>query len=214
VKFGAVIAAAGLSSRMGAFKPLLPLGGSTIIERIVCTLRAGGVEDITVVTGRDASRIEEVLSSGNLVFDDKTSCNITYVYNKDYASTDMFYSVSMGFADIAERADAVFFTPVDVPLFTVNTMRLLTERLQNSCGRPEGADHIISPIHKGKLGHPILMLPQALKELIKWKGPGGLRGAIDAYGGLTEILEIDDPGVVFDADTPEDYQLLTESVKS
>jgi CTP:molybdopterin cytidylyltransferase MocA len=199
---------------MGAFKPLLPLGGGTIIERIICTLRAGGVETITVVTGRDASRIEEVLSSENLVSDDKTPTNITFVYNKDYASTDMFHSVSMGFANIAERADAVFFTPVDVPLFTVNTMSLLIERLQNSRDRPEGTVHIISPIHKGKLGHPILMLPQALKELIKWKGPGGLRGAIDAYSGPKDILEIDDPGVAFDADTPEDYRLLTESVKS
>jgi CTP:molybdopterin cytidylyltransferase MocA len=206
VKFGAVIAAAGLSSRMGAFKPLLPLGGGTIIERIICTLRAGGVEDITVVTGRDASRIEETLASV------KASSNITYVYNKDYASTDMFYSVSMGFADIAERADAVFFTPVDVPLFTVNTMRLLIEHLQNSRDRPEGTYHIISPIHKDRLGHPILMLPQALKELIKWKGPGGLRGAIDAYGGPKDILEMDDPGVAFDADTPEDYHSLLKAL--
>jgi CTP:molybdopterin cytidylyltransferase MocA len=200
VKFGAVIVAAGLSSRMGAFKPLLPLGGSTIIERIICTLRNGGVEGIAVVTGRDAARIEETLASV------KAPYNITFVYNKDYASTDMFYSVSMGFAFMAERADAIFFTPVDVPLFTVSTMRILNEHLQNN------RNHIISPIHEGKLGHPILMLPQAAKELIHWKGPGGLRGAIDAYNGPTEILEIDDPGIAFDVDTPEAYQVLQEKI--
>jgi CTP:molybdopterin cytidylyltransferase MocA len=192
MKFGAVIAAAGLSSRMGAFKPLLPLGSTTIIERIVCTLREGGAEDIAVVTGRDASRIKETLAS----------YNITFVNNKDYASTDMFYSASMGFAVMAERADAIFFTPVDVPLFTVNTMRLLTEHLQNS------RDHIVSPLHAGKLGHPILVLSQVVKELIGWKGSGGLRGAIDAYSGPKDILEIDDPGTVFDVDTPEEYRSL------
>jgi CTP:molybdopterin cytidylyltransferase MocA len=196
MKFGAVIAAAGLSSRMGAFKPLLPLGGTTIIERIVCTLRDGGAENIAVVTGRDAPRIEETLASV------KVSYNITFVNNKDYAATDMFYSASMGFAVMAERADAIFFTPVDVPLFTVNTMRLLTERLQNN------RDHILSPMHGGKLGHPILARSHAVKELIKWKGPGGLRGAIDAYSGPKDILEIADPGTVFDVDTPEEYQIL------
>ena len=39
---GALIAAAGLSSRMGAFKPMLPLGGDTIIRRGAKTLLAGG----------------------------------------------------------------------------------------------------------------------------------------------------------------------------
>jgi CTP:molybdopterin cytidylyltransferase MocA len=196
VKFGAVIAAAGLSSRMDRFKPLLPLGGTTIIERIINTLRAGGVEDIAVVTGRDAARIEETL----------ISYHISFVHNKGYASTDMFYSASMGLAFMAEHADAVFFTPVDVPLFTVNTIRLLTECLQN------GGDHIVSPAHEGERGHPILMLPQAARELIRWKGGGGLRGAIDAYSGPGGILETDDPGILFDADTPEDYRFLMEAV--
>jgi CTP:molybdopterin cytidylyltransferase MocA len=199
MKFGAVIAAAGLSSRMGAFKPLLPLDGGTIIERIICTLRDGGAEEIAVVTGRDASRIEETLASV------KAPYNITFVYNKDYASTDMFYSASMGFADIAEHVDAIFFTPVDVPLFAVNTMRLLIEHLQNR--------HILSPVHAGKRGHPILALSHAVKELIKWKGPGGLRGAIDAYSGPQDILEIDDPGIALDVDTPEEYRSLLKTLK-
>ena len=40
-KTGAVIAAAGLSSRMGAFKPLLPLGDTTIIGQGIRTQREG-----------------------------------------------------------------------------------------------------------------------------------------------------------------------------
>jgi CTP:molybdopterin cytidylyltransferase MocA len=195
VKFGAVIAAAGLSSRMGGFKPLLPLGGTTIIEKVIKTLRDGGVEEILVVTGRDAVRMEEALSSHR----------ITFIFNKDYASTDMFYSASLGLAVMAERAEAVFFTPADVPLFTVNTVRLLAERLQS------GRDHIVVPVTESKQGHPIVMLSQAAKQLIRWKGGGGLKGALEAYSGPKGILETGDPGILLDADTPEDYRFLMEA---
>ena len=47
----AVILAAGRSSRMGTFKPLLPFGPESIIERIILTVREAGVETIRVVVG-------------------------------------------------------------------------------------------------------------------------------------------------------------------
>jgi CTP:molybdopterin cytidylyltransferase MocA len=106
---------------------------------------------------------------------------------------------------MAERVEAIFFTPVDVPLFTVNTLRLLAARLQS------GGDHIVTPVFEGKPGHPILTLSQAAKGLTGWKGGGGLRGAIDAYSGPKGILETDDPGILLDADTPEDYRFLKEA---
>ncbi|GHV28673.1 hypothetical protein AGMMS4952_12980 [Spirochaetia bacterium] len=85
MKFGAVITAAGLSSRMGDFKPLMPLGNKTMIGRIIHTLREGGVENILVVTGRNAARIEQTLADDNIIF----------IRNKDYEHTDMFYSASL-----------------------------------------------------------------------------------------------------------------------
>jgi CTP:molybdopterin cytidylyltransferase MocA len=192
VTFGAVIAAAGLSSRMGAFKPLLPLGNSTIIERVIATLREGGVQDIAVVTGRDAALIEKVLAS-----------NVSFVHNKDYATTDMFYSASMGFKVMEEQVDGIFFTPADIPLFKAETVRLLAESLQNS------NSHIIIPAYHGKSGHPIVMRSAVAKEILHGKNENGLKGAIAAYyGGAKDILDVDDPGILFDSDTPEDYEFL------
>ena len=47
-----VILAAGFSSRMeGEFKPLLPLGTETIIERVVRLFQGNGIDDIRVVIG-------------------------------------------------------------------------------------------------------------------------------------------------------------------
>jgi CTP:molybdopterin cytidylyltransferase MocA len=183
---------------MGAFKPLLPLGNSTFIERVIITLSEAGAEDIAVVTGRDAALIEQALAH----------YPVTFIHNKDYATTDMFHSASMGLAFMADRVDCIFFTPVDVPLFSTATVRLLAERMQTS------DDHIITPVHQGKNGHPIVMRSVAAKALISNKSDKGLRGAIDAYGGPKGIIEVDDPGILYDSDTPEDYQRLNALVSN
>ena len=61
MKFGAVILAAGLSSRMKAFKPLLPVGESTAVECLASSLRDAGIEDIVVVTGHLRERLAPVI---------------------------------------------------------------------------------------------------------------------------------------------------------
>ena len=50
-KIGAIVAAAGLSSRMGAFKPLLPFEGATVIERCLANLRGAGASVAQTATG-------------------------------------------------------------------------------------------------------------------------------------------------------------------
>ncbi|MDR0583727.1 MAG: nucleotidyltransferase family protein [Treponema sp.] len=197
MRFGAVIAAAGLSGRMGVFKPLLPLGHSTFIERIVSTLLDGGAEEIAVVTGRDAPLIEKVLAGNS---------HIHFIYNKDFGHTEMFYSVSLGLGFMADRADSIFFTPVDVPLFGAQTVHRLGAFLQNS------DMHIIAPAYHGKTGHPVAIRSRAVKELINYNGHDGLKGAIASYSGPTGVLEADDTGILYDFDTPEDYRLAVNPV--
>jgi CTP:molybdopterin cytidylyltransferase MocA len=192
VKFGAVIVAAGLSSRMGAFKPLLPLEGGTVIGRVIAALQEGGAEDIVVVTGRDAGLLEKALGA----------YSISFVHNADYAATDMFRSASLGLEFMAGRAGGVFFTPADIPFFRADTARLLAERLLR------GKEHIVIPVYRGRRGHPAVMLSETAKELIRHKNPGGLKGAIDAYSGPKCTLEVDDRGILQDLDTPEDYRKM------
>jgi CTP:molybdopterin cytidylyltransferase MocA len=191
VKFGAVIAAAGLSSRMGSFKPLLPLGNSSFIERIISALREGGAEEIAVVTGRDSPLLEKALAA----------YRIHFIHNKDYALTGMFYSASLGLQFMAELVEGIFFTPADTPLFGSGVVRLLAAGLQ------EGGN-IILPAYRGKTGHPAAIRSCAVKELTGVENPGGLKAAVDAYTGPKSILETADPGVLYDADTPEEYEFL------
>ena len=50
----AVVLSAGLSSRMGDFKPLLPLGGKRVIEQLLSSIKGAGMGDILVVLGHRA----------------------------------------------------------------------------------------------------------------------------------------------------------------
>ena len=65
---GAVIVAAGMSSRMGDFKPMLNIGSISIAQRIIATFAQAGVERIAVVTGFNADALERHLSRSGVVF--------------------------------------------------------------------------------------------------------------------------------------------------
>ena len=83
---GALIVAAGKSSRMGDFKPMLQLGSISIAQRVINNFRQAGISKIVVVTGYRADVLERHLASNNVIF----------LRNEDYASTHMFDSVRIG----------------------------------------------------------------------------------------------------------------------
>jgi CTP:molybdopterin cytidylyltransferase MocA len=108
----------------------------------------------------------------------------------------------MGLRFMADRVDGIFFSPVDVPLFSVETVRSLAMRLRNIDG------HIIIPVYHGRKGHPIVMKSCGIKGMFRFDGKGGLGGAIEAYRGPKDVMEVEDTGVLYDADTPVDYRVV------
>jgi choline kinase len=67
---------------MKSFKPLLQLGGSTVIRTAIETLQSAGVSPIVVVTGREADALQRHLQS----------LAVHCIYNKILSTTDMFHS--------------------------------------------------------------------------------------------------------------------------
>ena len=95
MRTGGLVVAAGLSSRMGAFKPMLPVGGDTLLRRGLTTLLRCGCGPVAVVTGRDRELLEASL--GDLP--------VHCIHNADFSTSQMFDSVRLGLAWLAPRRD-------------------------------------------------------------------------------------------------------------
>ncbi|MGM9541934.1 MAG: NTP transferase domain-containing protein [Candidatus Limivicinus sp.] len=185
---GAVIVAAGMSSRMGDFKPMLNIGSISIAQRVVATFQQAGVEKIVMVTGYNATALEKHLANNGIVF----------LRNEEYEHTQMFESAKIGLGYIQDKCDRVLFTPVDIPLFTAATVHALLE---------SGAE-LACPVCQGETGHPILIASHLIDAILEDSGEGGLRGALDRCGEAMEQVPVSDLGVLHDADTPQDFKAL------
>ena len=188
MKTGAVIVAAGMSSRMGTFKPMLQIGSISVAKRIISTLQQSGAELVVVVTGNQADMLEKHLARSGAVF----------VRNENYASTQMFDSAKIGLEYIENKCDRVLFTPIDVPLFTSQTVSALLEN---------DADFAV-PVCEGTEGHPLLLKSSTIPSILGYEGTEGLRGALEFSGAQKQIVPVYDEGVLYDMDTPSDYDEL------
>lgn len=185
---GAVVVAAGMSSRMGDFKPMLSIGSISVAQRVVATLKQAGAARVVVVTGYNAEELERHLASSGVVF----------LRNENYRTTHMFDSALIGLRYLRDKCRQVLFTPVDIPLFTAATVdALLTSGVELAC-----------PVCGGTRGHPILMSANVIDRVLEDSGESGLDGALSRCGVPMTLVEVDDPGILHDADTPEDYREL------
>ena len=186
----ALIVAAGMSSRMGDFKPMLSIGSITIAQRVIANFHQAGIGKIVMVTGYQAVTLERHLSGSGVIF----------LRNDHYETTQMFDSVKIGLEYLMDKCDRVLFTPVDVPLFTAETVRrLLASEAALAC-----------PVCDGQQGHPLLISAALLPNILSDCGEQGLKGAVSRCGAALTAVAVDDPGTLRDADTPEDYSALVE----
>lgn len=184
----ALIVAAGMSSRMGDFKPLLNIGSISIAQRVVATFQQAGVEKIVMVTGYNAVMLERHLAGNGVVF----------LRNENYETTQMFDSVCIGLSYLRDKCGRVLFTPVDIPLFTADTVhRLLETDAPLAC-----------PAVDGETGHPTLIGASLFDRILSDSGDQGLRGALNRCGAEPTLISVEDRGILHDADTPEDYKAL------
>lgn len=184
----AVITAAGFSSRMGTLKALLPLGSQSMIRHMVGTFRAAGCDPIVVVTGHQREAIEAHLAD----------LPVTCLYNPAYAQGDMFDSVKVAFTYLQDRCKALFFVPTDSPLFTKDILEAL-----KASSAP-----IALPVYGQESGHPLYLKANLLPRLLAYSGEGGLRGAIQAMDLPIDRVPVGEEGILWDADTPADYEKI------
>lgn len=186
----ALIVAAGMSSRMGSFKPMLNIGSISVAQRVIANFRQAGINKIVMITGFNATMLERHLAGNNIIF----------LRNENYERTQMFDSVKIGLNYLSDKCERLLFTPVDVPLFTSQTVKkLLSSGAKLAC-----------PVCNGLTGHPLLISKELFPTILADSGDGGLKGAVDRCGAELVQIAVDDPGTVRDADTPEDFSALLE----
>ncbi len=189
----AIVLAAGFSQRMGEFKPLLPLGGETVLERCVALFRTAGVDDIRVVTGHRAAELEPLLAR----------LGVRNVVNARYRE-GMFSSVAAGLATIEKDVEAFFVLPADIPLVRPATVR----RLLN--GFDPSKHDAVYPVFRGERGHPPLIAGRLAEDIASWHGGGGLKAALAELASASLEVDVADGNILLDMDSPDDYRLLQE----
>ena len=196
-RFSAIILAAGYSSRMGSFKPLLSLGKSTIIEGVIALFRSNGIDDIRAVVGHNKEALLPVLKHQA----------VSPVENPDFHQ-GMFSSVLAGVSGLTPDTDAFFIMPGDMPQVRPQTIQCLMSHYSQTPNR------IIRPSYHGKKGHPPL-IPFSLSEtILNYRGDGGLREIIKQRQSMVSDIEVPDPNILVDMDRPEDFNLLLNSVRN
>jgi CTP:molybdopterin cytidylyltransferase MocA len=193
-EIGALVLAAGYSSRMGTFKPLLPVGPVTAIERAVSCFLKAGITDVTVVVGYRADEIVPVLESSG----------VKWVFNHDFSS-GMLSSVLRGIGSLAPHVRAFFMLPCDIPLVEPETIKSLIASYL--CG---SAPPVIYPVHRGRRGHPPLISRDCVSDLTPAQ-EGGMRSFLHRFKDEAVDVEVADEGILIDFDTPEDYRGMQPS---
>lgn len=201
----AVVLAAGYSSRMGSFKPLLPVGGVPALERLIAGIKEAGVKNIAVVTGYQHELLQPVirsLSGDGIV--------IVEAHNAGFDS-GMFSSIQTGIAKVREvfpDSQGCFLMPVDCPLIDSKVITALEDAVMHSADAMK--DSFAVPVFEGKKGHPLYVPAGYAEEICSYDGPGGLKGITDKYWDRMLRVPVDSEGCILDMDTPEGYREIED----
>lgn len=183
-----VILAAGLSSRMGRPKALLPYRDTTFLGSLIDAFT--GVLDRTVaVLGAHASQIRPALPSAP---------GLEIILNGNY-DIGMLSSLQAGLAALPPEAPAAF-TLVDHPGLRAGGLSELCRALETS-GAP-----VVIPRYRGQRGHPVLIAPAVAEQLRALPVEASPKDVIRSHRPTTVFVDLDDPAVTLDIDRPEDLQ--------
>ncbi len=193
----AIILAAGLSSRMKDFKPLLPFGKTTMIETIINLFKKNNIKDIIVVTGHNSSLIKPLIekSGGRPVF------------NKNFKS-GMMSSIQTGIRNIQKDNPGFFLMPGDIPAVRPSTIDLMIHEFHNS------TNNIILPCFDGKPGHPPLIPSYIGNDILDLKNGSTLRHVLFSDKLSTIKLKVHDQGILMDADDKKQYEKVCQKFKN
>ena len=200
MRIGAIVLAAGGSSRMGSPKQLLPYKGRPLIVHAVEQALAASCDRVFVVLGANAAAISEVLAEPlqSLAEPRPSGSDIIKLCINPRWQEGMGTSIQTGVeAAISGQLDAVIVALGDQPLITSQILNMLIAEFRET-GKP-----LIASSYAGVAGVPALFAKALFPELLQLPPGSGCKNLIDAHAGQCGLIDCSEAEV--DIDTPEDY---------
>jgi molybdenum cofactor cytidylyltransferase len=182
-----ILLAAGESRRMGFPKPLLRLNGETFLDHIAASMLVT-VERLIIVVGAHRDAVIAAVPADS---------RIRIIENPDYALGQLS-SIKAGLRAVSACADGAIVHLVDHPTVLPETFGRLAGEYQLSM------KSILVARCRGRRGHPVLFDRPIFAELQRAPTDVGARAVVNANTDRVIYVDVDDPGILLDLDTPAD----------
>jgi molybdenum cofactor cytidylyltransferase len=188
-----VVLAAGRSERMrGANKLILEFEGVPIVARVVDAALASTAADVVVVTGNAAESVVAALGA-----------RLVHIVHNAGCAAGLGTSIARGVAALPADATCALICLGDLPRLRAEHFDALIRAYDPTRGRT-----LCVPVHEGRRGHPVLFGAQYFDELRVLDADTGAREILSRHPDSIYEIQMDDPAITLDIDTPEDWQAL------
>jgi molybdenum cofactor cytidylyltransferase len=172
---------------MGYPKPLLKIRDETFVAHLAAAMLRV-VARLTIVVGAHADRVRPAIPADQ---------RIKVVDNPDYLGGQLL-SIKAGIRALPADASAALIHLADHPTVKAETFAAVVEAHRQS-RKP-----IVIARYGGRRGHPVLFDRSLFGELLDAPEDQGARAVVNADASRVVYVDVDDPGILLDLDTPDD----------
>ena len=186
-KVGAVVLAAGLSSRMGVNKLLQPVGGKPMLRHAVEAAVHSAADPVIVVTGNENAKTSAALAWLPV-----------HIHDNPHYTKGLSTSLKCGLKLLPDDCDGVLIMLGDMPGVTAELIDRLIAAFD------PGEDRAICvPVHEGERGNPVVWCRDFIEEMMALEGDSGARPLMESHPHQVFEVEMEDDAVLIDIDTRE-----------
>ena len=187
-RVGAIVLAAGRSTRMGGPNKLLAeIGGKPLVRIVTEQALASRAAPVIVVTGHERAKVEAALAG----------LRVRFVHNPDFAA-GLSTSLKAGLTALPGEVDGAIVCLGDMPQVTAS----LIDRMLDAFDPARGA-LVVVPTTDGKRGNPVVWSRRFFPDLMMLEGDVGARHLIATYADAVAEVPVDDSAALTDVDTPD-----------
>jgi molybdenum cofactor cytidylyltransferase len=193
----AIVLAAGMSTRMGQNKMLLDFKDKPLIAHAVDTLLASEIDEVVVVLGNEADKVQEKLRGRP----------VKLVENPDFRE-GLSTSVRTGVNAVSRQAEGIMVYLADQPLLQPADVNRILRAFTHA---KDVRKSIVVPFFDGQRGNPVLLDSSYREEILGVVGDVGCKGVIKRYPDQVFVVEMETDHVIRDMDTTEEYEAVLGS---